>query len=139
MRAIRRGIEAGHEAPTRSGGCSLGVGSGSSLKAWLLLLPAILLLAMAAAATFLAWQGFTLLNRDDLATSETAAAIQGLAAALSLAVTVCLVGVTAMVRVPCEQADQARRAERVNGVVHRLGRSVKGRDMGTQSVSHGPA
>ena len=64
------------------------------LKAWLLL-PAILLLAMAAAAAYLAWQGFTLLNRDDLATSETAAAIQGLAAALSLAVTVCLVGVTA--------------------------------------------
>ena len=66
-----------------------------SLRAWLLLLPAILLLAMAAAAAFLAWKGFTLLNRDDLATSETAAAIQGLAAALSLAVTVCLVGVTA--------------------------------------------
>ena len=66
-----------------------------SLRAWLLLLPAVLLLAMAAAAAFLAWEGFTLLNRDDLATSETAAAIQGLAAALSLAVTVCLVGVTA--------------------------------------------
>ena len=64
-------------------------------KAWLLLLPTVLMLAMAAAAAFLAWQGFTLLNRDDLATSETAAAIQGLAAALSLAVTVCLVGVTA--------------------------------------------
>ena len=64
-------------------------------KAWLLLLPAVLLLAMAAAAAFLAWQGFTLLTRDDLATSETAAAIQGLAAALSLAVTVCLVTVTA--------------------------------------------
>ena len=64
-------------------------------KAWLLLLPTVLLLAMAAASAFLAWQGFTLLNRDGLATSETAAAIQGLAAALSLAVTVCLVGVTA--------------------------------------------
>ena len=64
-------------------------------KTWLLLLPAVLLLAMAAAAAFLAWEGFALLNRDDLATSETAAAIQGLAAALSLAVTVCLVGVTA--------------------------------------------
>lgn len=63
-------------------------------RAWLLLLPAVLLLAMAAAAAFLAWEGFALLNRDDLATSETAAAIQGLAAALSLAVTVCLVGVT---------------------------------------------
>ena len=64
-------------------------------KAWLLLLPALLLLTMAVAAAYLAWQGFSLLNRDDLATSETAAAIQGLAAALSLAVTVCLVGVTA--------------------------------------------
>ena len=63
-------------------------------RAWLLLLPTVLLLAMAAASAFLAWQGFTLLNRDGLATSETAAAIQGLAAALSLAVTVCLVGVT---------------------------------------------
>ena len=63
-------------------------------KAWLLLLPAVLLVAMAAAASFLAWEGFALLNRDGLATSETAAAIQGLAAALSLAVTVCLVGVT---------------------------------------------
>ena len=63
-------------------------------KTWLLLLPAALLLAMAAAAAFLAWEGFALLNRDDLATSETAAAIQGLAAALSLAVTVCLVAVT---------------------------------------------
>lgn len=64
-------------------------------RAWLLLLPAVLLLAMAAASAFLAWEGFALLNQDDLATSETAAAIQGLAAALSLAVTVCLVGVTA--------------------------------------------
>lgn len=63
-------------------------------RAWLLLLPVVLLLAMAAGAAHLAWQGFALLNRDDLATSETAAAIQGLAAALSLAVTVCLVGVT---------------------------------------------
>ena len=66
-----------------------------SFRAWLLVLPAVLLLAMTAAAAFLAWEGFTLLNRDDLAISETAAAIQGLAAALSLAVTVCLVGVTA--------------------------------------------
>ena len=49
---------------------------------------------MAAAAAFLAWEGFALLNRDGLATSETAAAIQGLAGALSLAVTVCLVAVT---------------------------------------------
>ncbi|MCY3649506.1 MAG: hypothetical protein OXG40_07185 [Acidimicrobiaceae bacterium] len=63
-------------------------------KTWLLLLPAVILLTMAAAAAYLAWRGFTLLNRDGLATSETAAAIQGLAAALSLAVTVCLVGVT---------------------------------------------
>ena len=65
-----------------------------SLRAWLLLLPAVLLLAMAAAAAFLTWEGFALLNRDDLATSETVAAIQGLAAALSMAVTVCLVALS---------------------------------------------
>ena len=64
------------------------------LRAWLLLPPAVLLGVMAAAAAFLAWQGFSLFNRDDLATSETGAAIQELAAALSVAVTVSLVGVT---------------------------------------------
>ena len=48
-----------------------------SLRAWLLLLPAVLLLAMAAAAAFLAWEGFTLLNRDDLATLRDGSSYSG--------------------------------------------------------------
>ena len=99
-------------------------------KSWLLFLPVVLLLAMAAAAAFLAWQGFTLLNRDDLATSETAAAISGAGSRPELGRDRVLGGSDRMVRVPREQADQTRRAGRVDGLVHRVGRPDSGMQHG---------
>ncbi|MXY10808.1 MAG: hypothetical protein F4Z00_12820 [Acidimicrobiaceae bacterium] len=49
---------------------------------------------LVAVAAYLAWRGFRLLSSDDLGTSDTAAGIQGLAAAVNLVATLFLVGVT---------------------------------------------
>ena len=45
-------------------------------------------------AVYLGWRGFRLLSSDDLGTSDTAAGIQGLAAAANLVATLFLVGIT---------------------------------------------
>ena len=51
-------------------------------------------LLMACVAVYLAWRGFRLLTSDNLEASDTGAGIQGLAAAVNLMATLCLVGVT---------------------------------------------
>lgn len=51
-------------------------------------------LLMACVAVYLAWRGFTLLTSESLEASDTGAGIQGLAAAVNLLATLCLVGVT---------------------------------------------
>ena len=62
---------------------------------WILwALAAVIALSMACVAVYLAWRGFRLLTSESLGTSESAAGIQGLAAAVNLLATLCLVGVT---------------------------------------------
>ena len=57
-------------------------------------LAAVIALLMACVAVYLAWRGFRLLTSEGLGASDTAAGIQGLAAAVNLLATLCLVGVT---------------------------------------------
>ena len=94
---------------------------------------------MAAAAAFLAWQGFTLLNRDDLAISRNGSSDSRAGSRAQPGRHRVFGRSDGMVRVPSEQADQALWAERVDGLVHRVGRSDSGRNMGTQSANHGTA
>lgn len=62
---------------------------------WILwTLAAAVALLMGCVAVYLAWQGLRLLTSENLEASDTGAGIQGLAAAVNLLATLCLVGVT---------------------------------------------
>ena len=64
-------------------------------RRWILwTLAAAIALLMACIAVYLAWRGFRLLTSENLESSDTGAGIQGLAAAVNLLATLCLVGVT---------------------------------------------
>ena len=62
---------------------------------WILwALAAVIALLMACVAVYLAWRGFRLLTSEHSEASDTGAGTQGLAAAVNLLATLCLVGVT---------------------------------------------